>query len=269
MTNCLIALGSNLGDRSATLDAAIDALAAAPGVELIRHSAWQLTLPVGGRGSQPEFLNGAALVATSRDVVDIHALLQHIETRQGRERHERWGNRTLDLDLLLYGDSIIDTPTLTVPHPRMSFRRFVLEPAVEIAASMVHPTIGWTFEHLLDHLGSGADCVALVSPNEPARHELATTLSERFGMIACEPSVVSEQLWPAASTTWLAVPDGRVSSESPKLTILLDAPAAKERGLGPTLRITTASGNEVEREVFAAAEAVWPRLGPWGGQRLQ
>jgi 2-amino-4-hydroxy-6-hydroxymethyldihydropteridine diphosphokinase len=269
MATCLIALGSNLGDRAATLDAAIDALAAAPGVEMIQHSAWQLTLPVGGSGAQPEFLNGAALVESSRGAADFHALLQHIEAQLGRERHERWGDRTLDLDLLLFGDAVIDTPGLTVPHPRMSFRRFALEPAVEIAGQMVHPTIGWTLERLLDHLDAGADRVALVSPDAMARRELAAVLSERFGMTAGEPSVINERLWPTASTTWLAVPTGRVSTEQPKLTILLDMPAELEIGRGPTLRIAPTSRNDAEREAFAAIAAVWPRLGSWGDKRLQ
>ena len=268
MTTCLIALGSNLGDRAAALDMAVDALAAAPGVELVRHSAWQLTLPVGGRGAQPEFLNGAVLVETSRGAVAFHALLQQIEVQLGRERHERWGDRTLDLDLLLYGDAVIDTPALTVPHPRMSFRRFVLEPAVEIAASMVHPTIGWTLERLLGQLDGGADGVALVSPDATARRQLAATLGGRLGMTECEPPVVHERLWPTASTTWLAVPNGLVSNERPKLTILLDHPAADEPGRGPTLRIAVAS-DDAEREVLAAIEAVWPRLGSGGDQRLQ
>ena len=261
MATCLIALGSNLGDRAATLDAALDALAAAPGVELVRHSAWQLTLPVGGRDAQPEFLNGAAVAETSRGAADFHSLLQQIEAQLGRERHERWGDRTLDLDLLRFGDAVIDTPELTVPHPRMSFRRFVLEPAVEIAGQMVHPTIGWTLERLLDHLDAGADFVAVVSPDATARRELTAMLSGRFDMTACAPAVVNERLWPTASTTWLAVPTGRVSTENPKLTILLGLAAASEVGRGPTLRIAPMSRDDAEREAFAAIAAVWPRLG--------
>ncbi len=269
MTMCLIALGSNLGDRAATLDAAVEALAGAPDVELIRQSAWQLTLPVGGGHERPAFLNGAALVETSREAVDLLGLLEQIEDRHGRERRERWGDRTLDLDLLLYGDAIIDTPLLTVPHPRLSFRRFVLEPAVEIAASMVHPTIGWSLERLLGHLDAGADRVALVSAVDSARRTLAAALRERFGLQDCPPSVVDSPLWPRALTNWLAIPAGDVSSGQPKLSILLDCAEASELGRGPTLRIAGVDRGEIERDAFAAIEAVWPRLGRPGDVRLQ
>lgn len=235
MTKCLIALGSNLGDRAATLDGAIAALAVAAGVESVEASSWQLTLPVGGESSQREFLNGAAIVETSRGATDLLALLQQIESQFGRERLERWGSRTLDLDLLLYGDAIINTPTLTVPHPRMSFRRFVLEPAVEIAGSLIHPTIGWTLERLLDHLDSGSDCVAIVSTDDSARQQLVAAVSKRCGVT--------------------------VSTEHPKLTILLGGPVEEEKDRGPTLRIAATDREEVERDAFAAIEAVWPRLG--------
>jgi 2-amino-4-hydroxy-6-hydroxymethyldihydropteridine diphosphokinase len=269
MTNCLIALGSNLGDRAATLDAAIAVLAAAPGVQLVSRSSWQLTIAVGGDGSQPEFLNGAALLKTSRVVAELHALLQQVETQFGRQRHQRWGNRTLDLDLLLCGDSIVDTPTLTLPHPRMSFRRFVLEPAVEIAGSMVHPTIGWTLGALLERLDSGGDCVAIVSKGDSGRIELADSLADHFGLVRGNPPAGDLQLWPATSTAWLAVPDAPEPTGPPKLSILLDLASESEMGRGPLVRIASASRDEVRREVFAAIEAVWPRLGPPAGERLQ
>jgi 2-amino-4-hydroxy-6-hydroxymethyldihydropteridine diphosphokinase len=258
-----------LGDRAATLEAAIEALAASPGVQLVSHSAWQLTIAVGGDGSQPEFLNGAALLETGLDAAEFHVLLQQIETRFGRERHERWGNRTLDLDLLLYGDSIVDAPTLTVPHPRLSFRPFVLEPAVEIAGSMLHPTIGWTLGALLKQLETGADCVAIVSKNESARVDLADSLTDRFGLVRCSPDVADPRLWPATSTAWLSVPDGAEAAGRPKLSILLDLPAASEMGRGPLVRMASTDRSAVQREAFAAVAAVWPRLGSPGRERLQ
>jgi 2-amino-4-hydroxy-6-hydroxymethyldihydropteridine diphosphokinase len=248
MTKCLIGLGSNLGDRAATLDGAIAALSSAPGVELVRASSWQLTLPVGGETSQREFLNGAAVLETSREPANLLELLQQVESQFGRERHERWGSRTLDLDLLLYCDAIIETPTLTVPHPRMSFRRFVLEPAVEIAGEWVHPAIGWTLERLVEHLDTGADCVAVVAADDAARRDLVAELSRRFGIACCGE-------------------DG--STSSPKLTVLLGGTLADEWDRGPTLRVPAADGQETEVDVFAAVEAVWPRLGPAGDVRLQ
>jgi 2-amino-4-hydroxy-6-hydroxymethyldihydropteridine diphosphokinase len=269
MPTCLVALGSNLGDRAATLDAAIRDLLAAPAVEKVEASAWQLTLPVGASGKQPEFLNGVALVETSLAALDLFALLRQIETRHGRQSGKRWGNRALDLDLLLCGAAIIESPALTVPHPRMSFRRFVLEPAGEIAGPMIHPTIGWTLERLLDQLDSGSDRVALVSTDDRSRNSLAATLGERFGLKRVEASVFDEQLWPRKTTTWLAVPDGDVSSGKPKLSILLATPVESERDRGPVLRIGSPNQEFAERDAWAAVEAVWPRLGPAAGKRLQ
>ena len=95
---------------------------------------------VGGPPDQGEFLNAAAVMETSITPLRFLEQLQRIESRHGRQRAERWAARTLDIDLLLYGDEVIETPMLTVPHPRMSFRRFVLEPAAEIAPRMFIPS---------------------------------------------------------------------------------------------------------------------------------
>jgi 2-amino-4-hydroxy-6-hydroxymethyldihydropteridine diphosphokinase len=269
MTKCLIALGSNLGDRAAMLDDAIAALAESPGVASVRPSSWQMTLPVGGSEEQPSYLNGAAILEVSREATDLLAMLHSIETEHGRVRGERWGDRTLDLDLLLFGEAIIDKPSLTVPHPRMSFRRFVLEPAVEIAAGMVHPTIGWTLAALLDQLDSGSDSLAVVSSDELDRREFATALVKQFRLAECNRALVDSPLWPSESTTWLVLPNGDVSDAGPKLTILVGPDAGSEAGRGPTLRIGRWSDGEAWRDAAAAIEAVWPRLGPSGEERLQ
>ena len=260
MTKCLIGLGSNLGDRAAALDGAVAALAESPGVASVRPSSWQMTLPVGGSEEQPAFLNGAAILEVSREATDLLALLHEIELQHGRVRGEQWGSRTLDLDLLLLGEAIITTPSLTVPHPRMSFRRFVLEPAVEIAPQMVHPTIGWTLEQLLSQLDSGSDCIAVLSRDKSIRRALAEGLGKEFGLLECERQVVDSALWPVESTSWLAVPNGHVSPGRPKLTILVDFDSSGDTGRGPTLRIGPVSRDDARRETFAAIEAVWPRL---------
>jgi len=144
-----IALGSNVGDRHATLTSAIDALR--PWVRNLRASSFYNT-PYVGADVQPPVLNGAAVGITS---VSARALLERllaIEHDFGRTRPYDGAPRTLDLDLILYGDAVIDEPGLVVPHPRFRERRFVLEPLVEIAADWVEPVTGLTIADLLNTL---------------------------------------------------------------------------------------------------------------------
>nr|WP_233169232.1 2-amino-4-hydroxy-6-hydroxymethyldihydropteridine diphosphokinase [Hymenobacter sp. BT523] len=140
-------LGSNLGDRAALLAAAREQLALAAG-ELMASSALYETA-AWGREDQPAFLNQALAVRTT---LTPHELLAHClatEQRAGRQRLERWGSRTLDVDILLYGPEIIDAPTLTVPHPRLAERRFALVPLAEIAGSVLHPVRHTSIAELL------------------------------------------------------------------------------------------------------------------------
>lgn len=150
-----IALGSNLGDRRATLDSAVAALRERPGLRVVRWSSWIETEAVGGPAGNPTFLNGAAEIETELPPRALLAVLQEIEDRFGRARGEANGPRTLDLDLLLYEDRVIDEPGLVVPHPRMSGRRFVLEPLAEIAPAASDPVSGRTVAELLESLRSG------------------------------------------------------------------------------------------------------------------
>lgn len=128
-----IALGANLGDRAATLEAAIDAIAALPGVQLLRRSSLHETEPVGGPPGQPPYLNAVIEIDCSLDPHDLLRELLAIEGRFGRTRSVRNAPRTLDLDLLAYGDVRMHEPDLTLPHPRMWQREFVLAPLGEIA----------------------------------------------------------------------------------------------------------------------------------------
>ncbi len=137
---CAIALGSNLGDSFATLEAALNVLAQTPGIVLEARSHWYLTKAVGP--PQPNYLNGCALLQVT---LMPHALLETLlqtEAKFGRVRRERWGARTLDLDLLLFDDVILSTPNLQIPHPRMAERAFVLVPLAEIAPHWVEPISG-------------------------------------------------------------------------------------------------------------------------------
>ncbi|HVC92083.1 MAG TPA: 2-amino-4-hydroxy-6-hydroxymethyldihydropteridine diphosphokinase [Pirellulales bacterium] len=161
MACCLIGLGANLGDRQATLSRAVAELASTPATVLLRQSRWHETAPVGGPLGQTAYLNGALTLETSLDPLDVLERLRQIERHLGRQRKVRWDARSVDLDLLLYGQLELDTPALTVPHPRMAFRRFVLQPAAEVAAEMVHPTTGWSVGRLLAHLDESAPYVAI------------------------------------------------------------------------------------------------------------
>jgi len=142
VTRAYVALGANLGDRERTLREAVDALAAEEGIEVVAVSTLRETEPV-GVGEQPRFLNGAAELETTLTSRELLARLLAVEQRFGRIRSPgEHGPRTLDLDLLLYGDEVIDEPGLAVPHPRLHERSFVLEPLAELAPGLVVPGRG-------------------------------------------------------------------------------------------------------------------------------
>ena len=136
-----VALGANLEDPAAQVRAALEALAALPGVRLVRASSLYRTAPVGVSG-QPDYINAVAEVSTDLPPGELLAALFRIEERFGRERHYRYAPRTLDLDLLLHDDLVLHTQELTLPHPRLHLRAFVLVPLAEIAPDLRLPGRG-------------------------------------------------------------------------------------------------------------------------------
>lgn len=141
MTRAHLGLGSNLGDRLAYLQGAVSALAATPGIEVAAVSRVYETVPVGGP-EQGRYLNAVVAVDTDLGARQLLAVAQRLETAAGRMRAERWGPRTLDVDVLLVGDEQVDSAELTVPHPRWQERAFVLAPLADVAPELVTPPRG-------------------------------------------------------------------------------------------------------------------------------
>ena len=146
MSRAYLALGSNLGDRHARLQSAVDALAAAVGVEVVAVSRVYETAPVGGP-PQGAYLNAVVAIEAALDPHALLALAQGIERDAQRVRAERFGPRTLDVDLLLYDDVRLDDPELTLPHPRMWERGFVLAPLRDVAPGLVDASATWEGVH--------------------------------------------------------------------------------------------------------------------------
>jgi 2-amino-4-hydroxy-6-hydroxymethyldihydropteridine diphosphokinase len=142
-----IALGSNLGDRERTIEQAVALLRGHPAIEVLAESSLRETEPW-GPVAQPAYLNGAVEIETTLEPRALLGVLLDVERRLGRVREERWGPRTIDLDLLVYGDAVLDEPGLTLPHPRLHERAFVLEPLHELDPALVVPGRGTVAELL-------------------------------------------------------------------------------------------------------------------------
>ena len=139
--SAFVGIGSNLGDREGNFRQAVELLSAEDGIDVVAVSEIRETDPVGPIEQGP-FLNGAVRIETGLAPRELLERLLAVEERLGRVRRERWGPRTIDLDLLLYGDDVVDEPGLTVPHPRLHERRFALEPLSDLAPSLEIPRKG-------------------------------------------------------------------------------------------------------------------------------
>jgi 2-amino-4-hydroxy-6-hydroxymethyldihydropteridine diphosphokinase len=192
MPLCLIGLGSNLGNRQGLLDEALVRLQQPPSIVVARASRYRQTQPVGGPALQSDFLNAVAVLDTSLSPRALLAELQKTEAALGRQRVEHWGPRAIDLDLLLYDDLTQTESNLVIPHPRMAWRRFVLEPAAEAAPEMVHPSTGWTIARLLDHLNRTPWYVAIAGPIGVGKSCLARKVADNSGA-----RLLAEELDPA------------------------------------------------------------------------
>lgn len=149
VATAFLGLGSNVGDREEYIEQAIFLMEKNPNVQVLKHSSNYETEPEGG-GSQPPFLNAAIAIKTKLSPHKLLDLCQEIEATLGREREIEWGPRTIDIDILLYGDEIVSDDKLQVPHPLMHERLFVLKPLREIAGQVMHPILEKSIEALYD-----------------------------------------------------------------------------------------------------------------------
>ena len=153
LVTAFIGLGSNIEPRSKYIERAVNLMNAHPQIKVTKVSSLYQTDPVGGPRGQGRYLNGAAEIRTSLAPHELLDALQAIEAELGRKRETFWGPRTIDLDILLYGDQIISTDRLLVPHPRMHERRFVLQGLAEIAPEVIHPMLEMTAQTILEAMG--------------------------------------------------------------------------------------------------------------------
>lgn len=153
-TVCFLGVGSNLGDRESYLRFVSEEIEKNSHIELMETSTYLETKPYGVT-DQPDFLNAVLQVNTTYTPMQLLSFCQELEAKAGRVKTRRWGERTLDVDILFFGKSILDVPNLTIPHPQIQNRSFVLLPLCEIAPSFIHPVLGKTVQELLYNLQEG------------------------------------------------------------------------------------------------------------------
>ena len=174
MPRCYLALGGNRGDVAATFDRCLRTLGNVCEVCISRVSRFIETVPVGERGASdpPRFLNAVAEIDTALAADELLALCRRVEDECGRVRTVHWGPRTLDLDLILYGQDVIDTSRLKVPHPACWYRQFVLDPLVEIAPDIVHPVKRLSVSALRARLLVRPFHLSIAGDMRPSRREI-------------------------------------------------------------------------------------------------
>ncbi|HTU19903.1 MAG TPA: 2-amino-4-hydroxy-6-hydroxymethyldihydropteridine diphosphokinase [Gemmataceae bacterium] len=250
MTIAYIALGGNLGDRADYLERALTALRQCEGIEVTRVSPAYETRPVGGPEGQGPYLNAVAEVRTEREAHELLEVLLAIEQKLGRERQQRFGPRTIDLDLLLYGDLIHTDERLIVPHPRMHERLFVLQPLAQLAPGLLHPVQKRSIADLL------AELLGLRLHGSAAGRELAGRRALITGSTSGIGRAMALELATAGADM---IVHGRRSQQAAEAT----AARVREAGVRGEVRLADLSDPDACRRLVEEAWACWGGLDVW------
>ena len=249
----LVGFGANQGDTEGTLHRVEQAFAEHPEILQCKCSSLTTTTAVTGleASAQDDYSNAALWLQTVLSVSALHDLLQELEQQLGRQQGEKWGPRSVDLDLLLFADTQLESERLTVPHRWMSLRRFVLEPAVEIAPEMIHPVSGMTLQQLLGHLDNSRSVIVVVTDDKALVQSLESELPFEISVIDNQIDFI--QVAEQARLVVSAFDKSESSLDRETVSLLRYA----ENFAGPTLRIDRSSGAaEVVRELRAAHQAM-------------
>lgn len=232
MGNALVAFGANLGAIEEMYSEVISRLHGTHGIGVMGAGRLFDTTPIGGAPDQPRFKNGAILVDVSIPPLEILAALQEIESSLGRVREAHWGPRTIDLDLLLYEELrddgtwkslCVSSESLNLPHPRMHYRRFVLEPANQVAADLIHPIFGFSVADLLAHLDRGPRVIAVAGDDDEQVRNFAGEIANRAGAPFLETPFNSKLASPSEYVT--VIQRGEDLDLAPQLAIWLSSGA--------------------------------------------
>ncbi len=214
-SQCLISFGSNLGERGALIAEAAKRVSDSPWVRELRTSRLFETPPIGGPQGQHPFLNAVAAFDTDASARQVLELLQATEQDLGRQRRERWDARSIDLDVVLHGELVGGGTGLIVPHPRYTARRFVLEPACDVAAHYRDPRFGWTLKQLSNHLKQAAPSLALLGGDASTRIEICRRLQTEHRIQIFEGPPPSEPMAVVGHAPAIVRSTGPKSASSP------------------------------------------------------
>lgn len=236
-------------------------IAGEPMIHSFEASRLYETPAIGGPAGQEPFLNGVALLESSGSAREILELLQRVELQLGRKRAVRWDSRSIDLDVVLYGDLQGSSKTLSIPHPRYTARRFVLLPASEVAGEWRDARFGWTIQQLADHLETGVPSLALSGGSRALREDLCQRLTGEFGILTfCDPDqpikIDVDQPWVSSFLPDLPARDS-----------CSDAAAAKDSNAVPRLVAQLQWTTSDSR--WPAAHQLWHPNKDWPEYRLE